>query len=221
MTEDLVSVRGLIDSEFDEIVRSFDGIFDGYETAKASGYEGTRIDLKFKDIDNVIAVSPYNFPTKVINMGLSNKNGSKWGIFSNSLTAFIPDDEDIKDCIGRKMSLVYTDGVDGRPKPKPLWNSRADVEVYPDKIMPTPVWIVTAIEGGVTAAASGESASEWAEENLIGKTKADFNKWAMADQKVRGDKDLQRSIVDKSFITGLVTLNKVVEDGDGVFQRPS
>ncbi|KKL86855.1 hypothetical protein LCGC14_1940520, partial [marine sediment metagenome] len=128
MTEDLVSVRGLIDSEFDEIVRSFDGIFDGYETAKASGYEGTRIDLKFKDIDNVIAVSPYNFPTKVINMGLSNKNGSKWGIFSNSLTAFIPDDEDIKDCADRVMDLEFCDGEGGRLPPKPIWNRDAQTE---------------------------------------------------------------------------------------------
>ncbi len=221
MTEDLVTIRGLIDSEFDEVVRSFDAVFDGYETAPATGYQGTRVEVQYKDLDNVVAISPYNFPTKVINVGLSNKNKSKWGYFANSLVDLIAADEDIKDCKGRKMSLVYCDGQDSRPPPKPIWNKDADPSEYPDKMVPTPVWIVTAIEGGVTAIASGESAAEWAEENLVGKTKADFNKWAMADQKVRADKDLQRSIVDKSFITGLVTLNKVVEDGDGVFQRPS
>ena len=60
---------------------------------------------------------------------------------------------------------------------------------------------------------------EWAEANLIGKTKAAFNKWAFADPRIRKDAALQRSISDKSFITSLIQLGKVVEDGDGIFQK--
>ena len=219
---DLVSVRGLVDSDFDMPLRKFDGIFDGYETMPATGYSGTRVDLNFKDIDNVVAVSPYNFPTAVINLGLSNKNKSKWGYLANSLAALLPPDEDIKDCKGRRLSLVFCDGQDGRPEPKPIWSKDADPAEFPDKMVPTPVWIVTEVEGGAVAGeVSGETAAEWAEQNLIGKTRAEFNKWAFADPKIRKAIALQRSISDKSFINSLLQLGRVVEDENGVFQLPS
>lgn len=221
--EDLVSVRGLVDSDFDLPVREFDGTFDGYETAPATGYEGTRVNLNFKDIDNVIAVSPFNMPTVVINVGLSNKHKSKWGYFGDSLAALLPPEEDIKDCKGRTMHLVLADGQDSRPAPKPIWNRDADPSEFPGKMVPTPVWIVTAVEG-VTAAdtsSGAQSAADWAEENLLGKTRADFNKWAYADPKVRKDTALQRSITDKSFINSLVQLKRIEEDENGVFVIPT
>ena len=224
MAEDLVSVRGLIDSDFENPLRKFTGTFDGYDTAPATGYAGTRIDLNFKDIDNVTVAKGfvYNFPTAVINLGLSNKNKSKWGYLANSLAALIPDDEDIKDCKGRVMTLVFCDGQDSRPEPKPIWSRDADPAEFPDKMVPTPVWTVLEVEG-VTAGEvpeAGGSAAEWAEENLIGKTRAQFNKWAFADPRVRKDTALQRSISDKSFINSLVQLGRVVEDEDGVFKVP-
>jgi len=220
--QDLVSVRGLVDSDFDMPLRRFTGTFDSYATAPAQGYAGTRVDLNYKDIDNVVSVSPYNFPTAVINLGLSNKNKSKWGYLANSLAKLLPASEDIKDCVGRVMTLVYCDGQDGRPAPELIWSRDADPTEFPDKMVPTPVWKVVEVEG-VTAGgdgATGGSAAEWAEENLIGKTRAQFNKWAFADAKVRKDTALQRSISDKSFITALEQMEKVVEDADGTFQRP-
>jgi len=222
MPDDLVSVRGLVDSDFDNPLREFDGLFDGYDTAPAQGYSGTRVDLKFLDIDNVVTApgQAYNFPTAVINLGLSNKNKSKWGYFANSLAKLLPSDEDIKDQKGKRLKLVYCDGQDGRPAPKPIWNRDADPGEYPDKMVPTPVWTVAEVAGSA-AAAGGETvdAAAWAEENLIGKTKAQFNKWAFADATVRKDTGLQRSITDKSFINALIQMGKVAEDSDGVFQK--
>ncbi|KKL65126.1 hypothetical protein LCGC14_2158070, partial [marine sediment metagenome] len=58
--EDLVSVRGLVDSDFDNPLRKFTGTFAGYETEPATGYNGTRVKLNFKELDNVTATSPYN-----------------------------------------------------------------------------------------------------------------------------------------------------------------
>ena len=225
MTQDnLVSVRGLVDSDFDIPVRECDAILDSYETAPATGYEGTRVSLNFKELDNVVAISPYNLPTLVINVGLSNKHKSKWGYFGDSLAPLLPPDEDIKDCIGRTMHLVFADGQEGRPAPKPIWNRDADPSEFPDKMVPTPVWLVTAV-GGVSAEGTATkgvvSAADWAEENLVGKTRAEFNKWAYADPKVRKDTPLQRSITDKSFINGLMTLKRIEEDENGVFKVPS
>jgi hypothetical protein len=232
MADELVSLRGLVNSDFDNPLRKFTGEFDSYTTAPASGYAGTRIDLNFKNLDNIVAVSPYNFPTAVINVGLSNKNKSKWGYLANSLAKMLPPDEDIKDCVGKTMTLVYCDGQEGRPAPVLIWSKEADPAEFPDKMMPTPVWIVESIEGVETPAApskvgkeakssgaTAETAADWAEKNLIGKTRALFNKWAFADPKVRKDTVLQRSISDKSFVNSLVQLGRVVEDEDGVFQK--
>lgn len=219
--EDLVSVRNLVDSDFDLPVREFDGVFGSFETAPATGYDGTRVSVNYGDIDNVVAVSPYNLPTVVLNMGLSNKHKSKWGYYGDSLAALIPPDEDIKDCKGQVHHVVLADGQDGRPAPKPIWSRDADPAEFPDKMVPTPVWVVTAVNGATVEEASGEkgqAAPDWAEKNLIGKSRADFNKWAYADPKIRKDTALQRSITDKSFINSLLKLGRVHEDADGIFQ---
>lgn len=221
---DLVSVRGLVESEYEEVLREFTGTFVGYETSPATGYAGTRVSLNFKDIDNVVcaAGSVYNFPTKVINLGLSNKKKSKFGYLGDSLAALLAPDEDIKDAEGRTMKLVYCDGQDGRPAPKPIWMGNISYRAeFPDKMVPTVLWIVVEVDGaGAVEAEDGvASAAEWAEQNLIGKTKAEFNKWAFADARVRKDTALQRSISDKSFVTSLIQLGRVVEDGDGIFQQ--
>ena len=227
-TDDLVSVRSLVDSDFDIPVRECDAIFAGYDTAPASGYEGTRVNLNYKELDNVVCVKGqvYNLPNLVLNMGMSNKHKSRFGYYGDSLGALNSPDEDIKDWSGQSHHLVFCDGQDGRPEPKPIWNREADPTEFPGKMVPTPVWVVTAV-GGVTASAGAEessgSAAEWAEENLTGgkegpKTRAQFNKWAFADPKVRKDTALQRTITDKSFINSLVQLGKVHEDTDGIFQ---
>ena len=216
---DLVSVRGLVDSDFESPLRKFDGVFEDFKKLPASGYEGWRVDLNFKEVDNVVAISPYNFPIVVLNFPLSNKNKTRWGYFSNSITALTPPNEDLKDWKGRRMTLVYCDGQDGRPAPKPIWNRDANPEEFPGKIVPTPVWIVTEVEGGVVTSGGGVSAAEWAEENLVGKTRAEFNKWAFADPKVRKDTAFQRNISDRSFINSLLQLSRIVEDENGVFQK--
>jgi len=261
MVNEPISVRGLIDSDFDNPLRQFTGTFDGCEKVPASGYEGWRVNMNFRDIDNVV-VAPgfvYNFPTAVLNFPYSNKKKTKWGYCGDSLASFLPPDEDIVDCKGRVMTLVFCDGQDGRPEPKPIWNRDASTnwkhavqletqieaikkagspldalaaledelnglgEVYRDGMVPTPVWIVAGMEGatGGVQEDSGGSAADWAEEHLVGLTRAQFNKWAFADPKVRKDVALQRSISDKSFVNSLVQLGKVVEDEDGVFQLPA
>jgi len=222
--ENLVSVRGLVNSDFENPLRKFTGIFDGYVTSPASGYAGTRVDLNFRDIDDIVVAKGfvYHFPTFTINNGLSNKHKSRWGYLADSLAEFLPDDEDIKDCKGRTMTLVFCDGQEGRPEPKLIWNKEADPAEFPDKMAPTAVWIVVAVEGLASGgpADENETTAEWAEQNLIGKSRADFNKWAFADPRVRKDTTLQRSISDKSFINALVQMGKVAEDENGIFVLP-
>lgn len=117
--------------------------------------------------------------------------------------------------------MKFCDGLDGRLPPKTIWNRDANIDTYPDKMVPTAVWVVTALEGGVTGEDSAGSIIEHAEEHLIGATRAKFNKWAFADPGVRKNTALQRSISDKSFINSLLKLGRIVEGEDGVFARPS
>ena len=219
--QDLVSLRNLVDGGFAELLREFTGTFAEYDTMPAQGYSGTRVELRFKDIDNVVAApgEVYAMPTYTINNGLSNSKKSKWGYLAESIGALIAPEEDIKDCIGKVMKMIYCDGEDGRPDPKPIWNKEADIAKFPDKIVPTALWICTEIDGtSAPGKDTGIPPAEWAEQNLIGKSRAEFNKWAFADPMVRKDTGLQRSITDKSFINSLLQLGRVTEDGDGIFQ---
>lgn len=255
MPEDLVSIRNFIDQSFDNPLREFDGTFAGYDKVPAQGYEGWRIDLKYKDVDNIVAApgQVYNLPTVTINLPLSNAPKSRFGYYGSSLAALIKSDQDIKDCDGQRHHVVWTDGVGGRPAPKPIYSKDAKAnwqyavsleaklkisrdeeeiaklkatiaalgEVYEGGMVPTAVWVVTEVDGSVGEVSSGEaSAAEWAKQNLVGKTRIQFNKWAFADGRVRKDKELQRSITDKSFINSLMQLGRIIEDEEGVFQLP-
>lgn len=207
---ELVSVRNLVDTDFGTPLRKFYGVLANYMTEPATGYEGTRVNLNFSDVEVLQAIEPYNFPTAIINIGLSNKKKSKWGYFGTSLGKLIPTTEDIKNQMGRRMGLIFCDGQEGRPEPKPIWNRDRGEEVL------NPVWEVFEV-AGVVAGAGAKSAIEKAKELLDGKTRADFNKAAYADPIIRADDKFQRTITDKSFINSMVQIGEFTEDGEGVF----
>ncbi len=220
MVEDLVSIRGLVEGGGTPL-RHFKAKFAGYETEPATGYEGTRVNLNFADLEVIASTEPYNLPTTVINLGLSNRKKSKWGYFGDSLAAFLAPEEDIKSCTHRILELVYSDGLDGRPSPDTtkIWQRDSDREQYPDGMVPNPTWTVIGLDGAQKAeSGSIESANDKLLRELIGKTRADFNKAAFTLEYVRANPALQRAVTDKSFITGMVASGAAHEDANGVFQ---
>ena len=221
------SVRGLVDSDFDQPFKQFDGVFSKLEEEPARGYDGTRNILNFADVENVICGpgQAYHMLTIALNIGDSNKHKSRWGYFADSVLEFLGETEDIQDAIGKTFSMVFCDGADGRPEPKAIWQREPSTELlkeYPDKMIPTAVWIVAALDGASTGVAAvdddGLDTAEYATKLLIGKNRGDFNKAATTDSRIRKDAGLTRAILDKSFITSLVELGVVEEDSDGVFQ---
>jgi hypothetical protein len=207
-----------VDSEFGTPLRKFYGILDSYVPEPASGYEGTRINLNFKDVDVLQSTEPYNFPTAIINIGQSNRKKSRWGYFGTSLGNLIPENEDIEDIIGKKIGMVFCDGLEDRPAAKPIWSRDADRAKYPDGELPTPVWVVFEVEGQV--AGSGVStATEQAKRLLDGKTVSEFNKAAYADPVIKRDTELQRSITDKSFIKAMTASGEFKKDENDVYHR--
>ena len=200
-----ISVRGLRDSDFGGTpLREFDGrLADFYPEERRFG---TFVVLNFTDVDVVESVEPYNFPIAQIAIKLSGKKNSSWGVFSQSLAPLLRDDEDIKDCKGRrmgmKMKMGYSYGKDRETNESLLGNP----------------WTVVRLEGAV--AGKTVSATDRAKDLLIGKTKAEFNKAAYADPIIRKDVALQRAITDKTFINTLLQLGQVAEDENGVFHLP-
>lgn len=207
MSDELVSVRGLTDSEFGTPLREFSGVLDSYYPEERKF--GDVAVLNFKEVEVIRSVVPYNFPIATLAIKLSKSKRSGWGIFADSLAEKLPDDQDIKDCVGKRMKLEMEEGhVYGQDR-----NTGEDLVGNP--------WKVTELEGGATSGASLPTAKDRAKELLIGKTRADFNKAAYADPLIRKDTALQRAITDKSFINSLVQLGEVVEDENGVFQLPT
>jgi hypothetical protein len=208
-----VSIRGLQEGFEATPLRKFRGKLDSYAPEPASGYEGWRVNLNFSNVEVLQSTEPYPYPVAVINIGLSNRKRSKWGYFAQSLAALIPETEDIKDQVGKTLGMVFCDGQEGRPEPKPIYNREAGGEV------PTPVWVVFEVEGRTAETASGKSVQDIAMEILNGKTLAQFNQEILQRPEVRANPDFQRSILDKSFVTALVQTGQFTVDENGVYHR--
>ena len=209
MPDDIVSVRGLVDSEFGTPLREFKGRLQEYYPEESQF--GTQVVLNFTDVEAIRTVEPYVFPIASIRIKLSNKKRSGWGIFGDSLAELLQPDLDIKDCINKMMHLEMEEGhIYGQDR-----NTGEDLVGNP--------WKVVELEGAVAGAGGVAlpTAADRAKELLIGKTRAEFNKAAYADPIIRKDTALQRAITDKSFINSLVQLKEIVEDENGVFQLPS
>jgi len=204
MGEELVSVRGLTDSDYGTPLRQFTGVLKEYYPEDRQF--GTVVVMNFTDVEVVESVEPYNFPTASLAIKLSNKKKSGWGIFGDSLAELLSEDEDIKDCIGKTVGLKMKVGhVYGKDK------------VTGEDMIGSP-WQAYSLDGagaGVAIASAGDRAKEI----LDGKTRAEFNKAAYADPVIRKDTDLQRAITDKSFIASLIQLKEFTEDENGTFHK--
>ena len=95
MTEDLITTRGLTEGEAATPLRKFYGILDSYSPEER--YGKTSVVMNFKDVEVIESTEPYPFPIAVIPIKLSNRKNSAWGVFSESLNAIIPEDQDIKE----------------------------------------------------------------------------------------------------------------------------
>lgn len=219
MTDNPVSVRNLVDFQGTPL-RKFYGVLDSYQSEPASGYEGTRVNLNVKDLEVIQSTEPYDLPTTVINMGLSNKKKSKWGYFGESLSKLLPENADIDFAVGKRIGMVFCDGQEGRPEPKPIWQRDADRTEYPTGEVPTPVWAVFELEGSEVSGAPS-TAAEQAKKILDGKTLSEFNKEVLADATVKKDPELQRSIIDKSFIKAMVASKEFTKDENDIYHRAS
>lgn len=207
MAEDIVSVRGLVDSEFGTPLREFKGRLKEYYPEERKF--GAVVVLNFVGVEVIRSVEPYNWPTASLAIKLSKSKRSGWGVFGDSLAELLPEDQDIKDTIDKEYHMEMEEGhVYGQDR-----TTGEDMVGNP--------WHVIGLEGATATGATVPTAKDRAKELLIGKTRAEFNKAAYADPLIRKDTALQRAITDKSYINSLVQLGEIVEDENGTFQLPA
>lgn len=200
------SVRGLEDAGTP--LRKFRGTLDSVPPPE-DRYGKMRITLNFRDVEVIESVEPYHFPIAQISMNQSNRKNSGWGVFGDSLAKLLPDDEDLKDCIGRRFGMVME-----------LGHKYGEDRQTGEDLIGNP-WRVFELEGKTAAGEKGgtKDALEVARGLLDGRTRADFNAKAFADETIRKDTNLQQSIIDKSFITAELQLGNFEEDAEGIFHR--
>ena len=240
--EPLVSTRNLTSGGDIGPLRRFTGVIDSIPTEAQTFQQeggkprtGTKVSLQVKDIEVLEAVEPYHLPVYTIQLSLSNRKKSRWGVLSESINAILDGQytseqldlsspeyikpqarEDIDSLISKRVGFVVADGDEGRPVPPMLYDMREKKDV------PTPTWIVYEIEGYGTAESGQVSPTDRAKELLDGKTQAQFNKVALSDPLIRNDPELLQAIgapasSPKSFTAIQVAEGTFTKDKVGVF----
>lgn len=248
--ESFPSVRGLVDSDIGPL-RRFTGVLDSAPGEEQTWNEGTpnerksiRRSLNFRDLEVIEAIEPYQFPIYTVQLSESNRKKSRWGVFGTTLTDILdmqyteaqldpsspeyvkPSDRmDLKDCVGKRLGLVMADNEDGRPPKHDLFDGRARDEEHPTgQDVPTPAWEVYMVEGIGVAGGGGRSPLDEAMGVLDGKTVAQFNDAALANELIRSDVSLLASIgapvsSPASFTTTMIAGGQFTKDEQGVFHK--
>lgn len=256
---DFTDVRNLEVGNARLPLRLFDGILaeviPEQRTKKDLTGKYNVVKLLFTDLNIYSTTEPWILPTVEVEFFGNKNRTSEFGIFGTTLGATLdmgltasqqsPDSADyvppakrlnLRDCTGKRIGLVWSDEVDGRPPMHILWNGRARKEEL------QPSWEVYMVESigqrlqfDVTpevATASDDSATEdesvsnatlVAMKLLDGKTATQFNKEALGSDIVKGDEEVFTAVAtppgsEGSFLDTMVNTGnfKVVK---GVYKR--
>ena len=191
------SIRGLSGGRLPVI--SFDGKLDSYETVK-DNYSNMICNLNFVDMENVDTIEPYPYPIIQIPIKLSQKKRSAWGFFAESLDKVIPETEDLKEQVGKRLVMKSRE-----------YNYKRTEE---DEDMIGVVWEVQEIIG--SAKVKG-NAIEQALKLLNGKNAAEFGRVVFTDPIVKSDPKVLQTIINKTFITAMESGGMVTKDKEGVY----
>lgn len=235
-----VSTRNLIDPDAGAL-RRFIGILDSMPKEDRVFGEGaasrttTRVSLNVRDIEVLEAVEPYHFPIYTININLSNRKKSRWGVLGASFNDVVdaslspaqltPSDAayvkpenrmDIGDAVGKKIGFVMADGIDGRPESPSLFDGRDQTD------KPTLTWMIYLVDG--VGSTKGDAALDDAISLLDGKTLAEFNTAALANTRIRADVPLREAISkplasEDSFANTMILSGTFSKDENGVYHK--
>ncbi len=208
-SQDIITTRGLVDADFGTPLRKFTGVFDSYAPDEGAKF-GTRVNLNFKDIEVIESVEPYAYPIATLSIKLSNRKRSAWGHFGDSLNELIPDTEDLKDQVNKRIGMQLNIGV------KFGKNRDTGEDIVAN------CWEVYSVEGkekGGSPGAATLSAKDEAIRILDGKTLPEFNNVIYSNPIVQKDPEVLRSITDRTLIVALKATGMFTEDENGVMHK--
>ena len=203
------SSRNLVSGGLGTTLRDFRGTLAEYITEEKDIQNTTRkavsVILRYKDVEVIKSTEPYVLPTAEIRIPLSQSANSRWGIVGTSANKIQADTEDFpKDHINKQIRMTVS--------AHKMWNGRTNKEED------TEAWEVTEI-AGKTAGQAAENPVETLSKLLDGKTLAGFNAVALGHAIVKASANVQKSIIDKSFVEGLVVAGKFTCDANGVYHK--
>lgn len=198
------TVRNLEPAGEFQPLREFKGVLEKIESSHDEEYNTTHMHLHFTDVDVIESEEPYDFPIASIRFPYNLKVGTRWGIFSNTVTSFLEDNQDISDLVGCNLHMKM--GI------HKLWHGRERKRT--DQL----AWELIGVEGTpIPGTVKEESnAMNRALEILDGKTIQKFNSESLKDPIIRGDPEVSKAITDKVFAETMLAEGVVIIDEEGI-----
>lgn len=198
-------------------LRDFWGTFEGFDPVHNAQYNTLNVKLKFSDIEVIKSESPYEFPVAEIMVKHSDRTGSLWGVFSESVNKFLAEDEELPSLVGQKLHMVYTPG-------HMMFDRAANNGAGGQS--PRDAWEVTEVAGrGSGSSPNGSTNGKAALGPLAavlsilnGKTEQEFNAAALRDDRVKKDSSFVDKILSRSLLGELVTSGQAVKGEDGRYK---
>ena len=201
--EELVSIRGLIEGAPRTPLKEFKGKLDAFPTELVTRFEPARtyVNLAFSGVEVIETIEPYPFPIAQIPMPLNKRRVSQWTVFSDSLTKFLPENQDIGNTIGMIYHMKITPG-------HMMWDGKEST--------PRESWEVIGLSGE-GAAVSVVDATSRALELLDGKTEQEWNQLVFQDPAIKADSALMNDIIYRKFLAAQEAAGKITKDDNGVW----
>lgn len=206
MSEELVSIRGLIEGYQRTPLREFKGKLDGFPTELVDRFlpAKTYVNLNYSEVEVIETIEPYPFPITQLPMPLNKRRTSSWTIMADSIAKLIPPDQDISNTIGMIHHLKFTPG-------HMMWDDKKGESTARE------AWEVIGLSGAGVATANVADATDRALELLDGKVEEEWNQLVFKDATVKGDGKLIDSILHRRFLQEMKTAGRATDDSNGIW----
>jgi len=206
MSEELVSIRGLIEGFQRTPLREFKGKLESFPTELVTRFQPakTYVNLNFTEIDVIETTEPYPFPIAQLSMPYNVRRTSAWTIIADSLAKLIPENQDITNTVGMVYHMKITKG-------HMMWDQAKGEATARE------AWEVIGLTGEGMDVGVPMNAEAKALKLLNGKVEEEWNQLVFQDPVVKGDSKLIESILHRQFLPEIEAAGKATKDSNGVW----
>jgi len=206
MSEELVSIRGLIEGYQRSPLREFKGKLERFTTELVDRFPPARtyVNLNYNDIEVIESVEPYPFPIAQLSFPLNKRKVSQWTVYADSLAKLIPENQDIRNTVNMIHHMKLTSG-------HMMWNRDEG------KATAREAWEVIGLAGEGAIQSSPMDAVARALELLDGKAEEEWNQLVFQNAVVKGDAKLIDNILHRVFLPEMESTGKISKDTNGIW----